>query len=417
MSRMSRRFVVWALLMFTSAAPFVLAVARDQGFTTLDVDGEQVRIYRDEFGVPHIFAETNRGLFQGFGYAVAEDRLWQLELFRAASLGRLAEIFGSTPIVTNVLIGNLTVTALMADKDIRTRHYTEVEVQQQFDLLDAEEAEIFTAYAEGINRYVTEVVVPDPANKLPFEFHSLGLGIPEPWTALHVAANAIYQSRFGQVGGMERRNQTLLNNLIAKHGRATAVAIFNDVRWINDPDAPVSVPPAGAVGKKQHAVPRAEQLDGASAQDDRSEEDKADAVLEALGVPIRSGSHGWVVSAAKSANGSPMLFGAPQVGFNTPELFLEVQLNGGNGFNVMGRAFAGVPVIYSGRTDKMSWTMSSGTFGDARDIYVETLCPPPGSGYSFNGVAPRSSHVLRSSTSRARPPSITRFSAPSTDRS
>jgi penicillin amidase len=343
-----------------------------------------VRIHRDEFGVPHIFAETNRGLFEGFGYAVAQDRLWQLELFRAASLGRLAEIFGATPIVTNVQIGGA-LTALAADRDIRTRHYTEAEVQQQFALLDAEEAEIFTAYADGINRYVTEVVVPDQANKLPFEFHSLGLGIPEPWTAIHVAANAIYQSRFGQVGGMERRNQTLLNNLIAKHGQATAVAIFNDVRWINDPDAPVSVPPEGAVGKRQHAAPHMEQLVGASAEDEASEEEQANAVLEALGIPIRSGSHGWVVSAAKSANGSPMLFGAPQVGFNTPELFLEVQLNGGNGFNVMGRAFAGVPVIYNGRTDRMSWTMSTGTFGDARDIYVETLCNA-GSGYLFDGV-------------------------------
>jgi acyl-homoserine lactone acylase PvdQ len=39
--------------------------ARADGFTTLHVDGDDVRIYRDEFGVPHIFAETNRGLFKG----------------------------------------------------------------------------------------------------------------------------------------------------------------------------------------------------------------------------------------------------------------------------------------------------------------------------------------------------------------
>ena len=51
--------------------------ASDDGFTTLHVDGEQVRIYRDQFGVPHIFAETNRGLFEAYGFTVAEDRLWQ----------------------------------------------------------------------------------------------------------------------------------------------------------------------------------------------------------------------------------------------------------------------------------------------------------------------------------------------------
>src|SRR5262245_22166881 len=52
---------------------------------TLDVEGEPVSIHRDECGVPHIFAKTNKALFTGYGYAVAEDRLWQLELFRHAA--------------------------------------------------------------------------------------------------------------------------------------------------------------------------------------------------------------------------------------------------------------------------------------------------------------------------------------------
>ena len=56
------------------------------------------------------------------------------------------------------------------------------------------------------------------------------------------------------------------------------------------------------------------------------------------------------------------------------ELFHEVHLKGGNGFNVMGRAFAGVPFVYAGRTDHMAWAMTTGTFGDNRDTYIETLC-------------------------------------------
>src|SRR5215207_4466788 len=70
------------------------AKASNTGFTTLDVNGEAVRIYRDDFGTPHIFAGTNRGLFEAYGYAVAQDRLWQLELNRRAARGRLAEVFG-----------------------------------------------------------------------------------------------------------------------------------------------------------------------------------------------------------------------------------------------------------------------------------------------------------------------------------
>ena len=55
------------------------ATAANTGFTTLNVNGEIVKVYRDNFGIPHVFAETNRGLFEAYGYTVAQDRLWQLE--------------------------------------------------------------------------------------------------------------------------------------------------------------------------------------------------------------------------------------------------------------------------------------------------------------------------------------------------
>src|SRR6266542_3907374 len=361
--------------------------AEDQRSTVINVDGEKVVIARDEYGVPHVFADTNKALFTGYGYAVAEDRLWQLELFRHAAQGRLAELLGAATVPTNMQIGQST--ALAADIDIRTRHYTDAELQQQFSLLNAEEAEIFRSYADGINRYVRDVVAADPANKLPFEFHFLGTGIPAPWTALDVVANAVYQTRFGQAGGQERQNQTLLANLINRHGQAVGLSIFNDLRWADDPSTPVSVPVEETETKRQSArssvVVHADQLKGASLERVASMEEEADAVLKALGVPLSTGSHGWVVSAAKSANGSAMLFGGPQVDFNAPELFHEVHLKGGNGFNVMGRAFAGVPFVYAGRTDHMAWAMTSGTFGDIRDTYVETLCDA-GTGYLFNDV-------------------------------
>jgi TolB protein len=57
--------------------------ARDQGFTTLDVNSEQVRTLRAEFGVSHTLAETNRGPFEAYGYTLAQDRLRQFELDEA----------------------------------------------------------------------------------------------------------------------------------------------------------------------------------------------------------------------------------------------------------------------------------------------------------------------------------------------
>src|SRR5262249_54234350 len=183
--------------------------------TSLIVDNDKVKICRDSYGVPHIFAETNKALFQGFGYADAQDRLWQLELFRRAATGRLSEILGAGGLVTNV--GSGSPTALAVDLDNRTRFYDEEqlgELSRQFAMLTSEEREMFTAYADGINRYVAEVVAPDPDHKLPFEFQYLGIGVPASWTALDVVANSIYQSRFGQVGRTERQNEALLNRLI-----------------------------------------------------------------------------------------------------------------------------------------------------------------------------------------------------------
>ena len=331
--------------------------ATDDGLTTLDVNGEQVRVYRDEFGVPHIFAETNRGLFETYGYTVAEDRLWQLELNRRAARGRLAEVFGTTQNGAWVRL----------DTQVRLRGYTDAALGAQFEFLTAEEQEIIDAYSDGINRYLRDVVAPEPATKLPYEFHHLGIGTPQPWTRLDVVANIVYQARFGTVGGTERNNQSLLAALTAPppagqgYEAAEALEIFNDLRWINDPDAPTSVPVAGAIGKRQKPPPpHPDQLLGASDDPPNFDDEQAEAALRALGVPTSLGSHGWVISPANSADGSAMLFGGPQVTpFSVPEVVHEVQLHGGNGFNVVGFALAGVPAVLVGRTDHIAWTLTS----------------------------------------------------------
>src|SRR5262245_40021373 len=192
--------VVAALLLAPGAVR-----AAGQGFTTLDVDGDHVQVYRDDYGVPHIFADTNRGLFEAYGYALAQDRLWQLELTRRAREGRLAEILGSS--------------ALAADRNARTLRYTDAELDAQFAALPAEDQEIIQAYADGINRYINEVVAADPVDKLPFEFHYLGIGVPAAWTVRDVVAVSVGQvTNPPNSGQRELANQSLLASLIGKFG-------------------------------------------------------------------------------------------------------------------------------------------------------------------------------------------------------
>lgn len=343
------------------------------GFTNLNVNGETVKIYRDDFGTPHVFAETNKGLFEGYGYAVAQDRLWQLELNRRAARGRLAEILGPTTV--------------NADRAARITGYTDAELDAQFAMLTLEEQEIFDAYLAGINRYLAEAFV-NPL-QLPFEFHALGF-VPQPWTRRDSTAFGVFMvRRFGEIGGRELTNLSVLNNLVAAHGPTNGFAIFNDVRWINDPDSPVTVPTTGAFGKRQKPSSlNNAQLQLVSSHTLNASDDEARAIWQSLGVPTKLGSYAWAVSAARSENGFAMLYGGPQMGFSVPEVLHEVQLNGGNGFNVSGMAFAGVPPVLIGRNDHIAWTSTTAT-GDNLDHYVETTCNAgggPTSGYLFNGV-------------------------------
>lgn len=375
-------FLTTAMLLTLAAAllnPASKVQAADTGFTTLDVNGEAVRIYRDDFGIPHIFAETNRGLFEAYGYAVAQDRLWQLELNRRAARGRLAEVFGPGA-------GN---SFLNADRAARTVGYTDAELDAQFAMLTAEEQGIFDAYLGGINRYLGEAALA-PLSKLPFEFHALGF-FPQPWTRRDsVAFGAFMVRRFGEIGGRELTNLSLLDSLVATHGPAAGYAIFNDVRWVNDPDSPVTVPTARAFGRRQKSAGllNAAQLGIVSAHNLDVSEDEAKAAWQSLGVPTKLGSYAWAVSAARSASGYAMLYGGPQMGFSVPEVLHEVQLKGGNGFNVAGMAFAGVPPVLIGRNEHLAWTSTTAT-GDNLDHYVETTCDAgagPGSGYVFGGA-------------------------------
>ena len=54
----------------------------------------EAKIVRDNYGVPHIYAQSLEGLFFGFGYAAAQDRLFQMEMFRRTFWGRLSEVLG-----------------------------------------------------------------------------------------------------------------------------------------------------------------------------------------------------------------------------------------------------------------------------------------------------------------------------------
>ncbi|HVL35173.1 MAG TPA: penicillin acylase family protein, partial [Burkholderiales bacterium] len=119
-----------------------------------------VEVLRDGFGVPHLFAGSERDAHFALGFAHAQDRLWQMEMNRRVAAGRLAEVLGER--------------ALDTDRFMRTLGLRRA-AEANLEHLEAETRTHLEAYAAGVNAFLAARRV------LPPEFWLLRVR-PEPWT-------------------------------------------------------------------------------------------------------------------------------------------------------------------------------------------------------------------------------------------
>src|SRR5580698_2567301 len=133
---------------------------------TLNVPGLQkpVRVQRDRWGVAHIYAENSHDLFFAQGYVVAQDRLFQMELWKRSGQGRLAEILGPE--------------AVARDTNARRLLYRG-DMEAEFRSYAPDTKAILEAFTAGINAYVAEIDQPG-GRGLPIEFQIAGFR-PEAW--------------------------------------------------------------------------------------------------------------------------------------------------------------------------------------------------------------------------------------------
>ena len=124
-----------------------------------------VTITRDAYGVPNMRAGNDADLWFGVGYAIAQDRLVQLELFRRATRGRLAEVLGPSRLASDIVA--------------RRDYYRPAELQRMLNRLPAALRARFDAYADGVNAYLARREA-NPALRR-HEFALLQLE-PAPWT-------------------------------------------------------------------------------------------------------------------------------------------------------------------------------------------------------------------------------------------
>ena len=341
---------------------FPFATAHGQAATDLVLqapDGTAVTIDRDDFGAPHITADTEAAVFFGQGFAVAQDRLFQMETFWRVATGRLAELQGQA--------------ALSQDRAIRTVFYTPAERQAIFGVLPPQVQTMISSYVDGINAYIDSTAA-NPDAYLPFEYTQFPLnqlGI-EAWdTDKVVALMQFFIRRFGEIGGEELIRLAEL--------QANGEDWFNENRPINDPTAPTTihddVPVTDEAPPVAYRVPEIDPDVAAQVARERAE---MNAALDAFGVPRKFGSFAAVISGALSASGNVLLLGAPQMGppqQNTKAFTSEVELLVGDvsdaELHVAGMTIPGIPGVVIGRTAGRAWTFTTG-YTDNTDTYIET---------------------------------------------
>lgn len=326
---------------------------------TIKVDGltDTVEIFRDQWGIPHIFAGNEEDLFFAQGFATAQDRLWQLELSRRLGAGTLSEVFGEL--------------ALDADKAIRTLGLNRA-AQGAVDALSTETERRLHAYINGINAWISR-------NHFPLEFMILGFK-PEPWQPVDV---------FHVTGGMAMTLQDAYNTII-KRANAQAILppeLFDDINAPYDNTGVFGVTPSwnGEV-VAHHEAPLSLTTPSLQTSTLASLNQFADAMnslrrLMPLGEGI--GSNAWVVDGSLTDTGMPYLANDPHLPNRQPATWYEVHLNA-PGWHVTGASLPGVPGIVIGHNESIAWGVTNGYLA-TQDLFIEHFNPDGANTYQFEG--------------------------------
>lgn len=293
-----------------------------------------VDVIRDRWGVPHIFAQSTHDLFFAQGYVHAQDRLWHMEFNRRIASGRLSEIFGDA--------------TLTEDRFLRTvglRRAAELDLVS----LDPETKAGLTAYAAGVNAFITQ-----HRHRLPIEFALLRFQ-PEPWVPQDTLA---FAKLMAWVLGGNWEAEILRAHITSRFGERA--------RTLLPPypgDHPVIVP--------EPAV---------------SDLFKSPAVLALLDRARRwpgVGSNNWVLSGARTSTGRPMLANDPHLEAQMPSVWYEMHLSGG-GYNIIGSTFPGTPGVVIGHNEHIAWGVTNAG-PDVMDLYVERFDPDDPTRYQYRG--------------------------------
>jgi penicillin amidase len=330
-------FVVLIAAVLLAGMIFIRSVGR-RGLpdysASVEIPGivDEVVVFRDEYGVPHIYAQNEDDLYRAVGYCMAQDRLWQMDLLRRACTGRLSAIFGEDLLETDLLMRSLR----MPEKSRK--------------ILEDAENPMFRAcraFADGVNHYIMS-----HSGKLPPEFIILRYK-PEKWLPQHSVNLVGFMGWDLTLGWNE---EIVLHKIQELFGDARMKELMPDIT-LHDT---LVYPDLG------------QTLISASSH------------LRKLGLAVFGGSNNWVVAGKKSENGMPILANDMHLGLNSPGLWYQMHQVVEGVLNVTGVVLPGQPFVVAGHNDRIAWGFTNAMV-DNVDFYLEKINPDNPHQYGMNG--------------------------------
>lgn len=306
-----------------------------------------VTVRRDSYGIPHIQAATEDDLLIAQGYVTAQDRLWQMDMLRRHAAGELAEVLGSG----------------MLDHD-RTQRFLQLRAvaDRSVDTLRPAERHALEQYSKGVNAAIAA------ADPLPAEFRVLGY-TPRPWTPRDSLLVGFAMAEDLSTGYPNKLNREAVSARLTPEMAADLypVATFRDH------------PPAE--GHKDLSTPREMidiPLDDSQVKLHTPEHlhdlEHANSILAQSVSSLRcdgcaAGSNNWVVSAARSASGKPLVANDMHLSITVPGIWYTAALDA-PGLSAAGVTLPGVPYVIVGHNEHVAWGFTNSS-ADAQDLYIE----------------------------------------------
>lgn len=288
---------------------------------------KETTVYFDDYGVPHIYANSQNDAMVALGYVHAQDRLWQMELMRRIAPGRLSELFGTKALKNDQFFAGIGI---------------EENSQKAIKQLDknSETYKLAMAYVDGINQYIEN-------GKTPIEFRLVGIK-KEKYTLKDV------YNIFGFMSfsfAMAQKTDPLLTDIRDKFG----------MEYLKDFGIDGSL---GTVQLKSYK----------GKSNDYTEISKSVAsLLDNSPIPAFIGSNSWVIGASKTKNGKVIFANDPHISFSQPCTWYEAHIVTPD-YEMYGYYLAGTPFPLLGHNRNYAYGLTMFE-NDDLDLFQEEENP------------------------------------------